>query len=242
MPPPKPFASCYISDSSGGSVSLPQNASLPASVSVSVSLPLPPLSFTSVPVCGHSWRQNVCKLYVLRAHIFVLAGAMETQYEWHIIMCLSDTWFCYLLVRRRLSVSGQKWVFLWKLWVSLPGLSVLLCLGGLRLHGSSYWFILFLAPPSLFRRWFSIQKNQLVYQKKFKVGKAGWTVLCMQTYTTQVHTRLIPPPAPPGPAHGGGGRPAAVYGEAMSGPRAPVLFWGRFPLQVSWAQLVRCRV
>ncbi|XP_061620080.1 arf-GAP with coiled-coil, ANK repeat and PH domain-containing protein 1 isoform X2 [Phyllopteryx taeniolatus] len=55
------------------------------------------------------------------------------------------------------------------------------------------------------RRWFSIQKNQLVYQKKFK--------------------------CPPGPAHGGGGGLASMHGQAQRREREAFLLRGGLPVQ-----------
>lgn len=61
------------------------------------------------------------------------------------------------------------------------------------------------------RRWFSIQKNQLVYQKKFKVLFLFNNMLRELHSMTKTNTNDAGYRS--GAAHGGGGGPAAVHGQ-----------------------------
>ena len=76
----------------------------------------------------------------------------------------------------------------------------------------------------LSRRWFSIKKNQLVYQKKFKVHfTINVAIFHAFNYDFNSETKNIMLVCFSGPAHGGGGGPASVHGEAQRGEREALL-------------------
>lgn len=98
----------------------------------------------------------------------------------------------------------------------------------------TWWFQVVFFFLCISRRWFSIQKNQLVYQKKFKVQfRKVWKPVLGSVSTRRLSRTMSMCLA--GTAHGCGGGPASLHSQDQLWKRATVLLWSGVPFKVSFA-------